>query len=68
MDTTKRGESVALFAESLGLSRAYIYRSIKAGHGPNITKIGRRTVVLREDAEQYVKTLRQRNAGRNLAD
>jgi predicted DNA-binding transcriptional regulator AlpA len=33
------------FASEIGVSRAYLYRLIKNGRGPRVTKIGRKSVI-----------------------
>ncbi len=45
--------SVADFCHAHGISRALFYKLLREGHGPRVMKVGRRTLISREAAEQW---------------
>jgi excisionase family DNA binding protein len=47
--------SIAEAAQLLGVSRSYLYAEISAGRGPQILKLGRRTLVRRISLEQWLE-------------
>jgi predicted DNA-binding transcriptional regulator AlpA len=55
--TTVAAQSVTDAAESAGISRSLLYRLIAEGKGPRVRKIGRRSVVLVEDRDSWLRSL-----------
>jgi predicted DNA-binding transcriptional regulator AlpA len=47
--------SIPEFAARHGLSRSHLYEVIKAGDGPSIMKVGRRSLISREAAAAWRK-------------
>ncbi len=45
--------SVADFCGAHGISRALFYKLLREGRGPRVMKVGRRTLISREAAEQW---------------
>ncbi len=45
--------SVADFCRAHGISRALFYKLLREGHGPRVMKVGRRTLISREAAEDW---------------
>ncbi len=45
--------SVADFCRAHGISRALFYKLLREGRGPRVMKVGRRTLISREAAEQW---------------
>jgi excisionase family DNA binding protein len=43
------------FCAACGISRATLYRAVKAGTGPRITKIGGRTLIRVSSAEEWAE-------------
>jgi len=43
------------FCAACGISRATLYRAVKAGTGPRITKIGGRTLIRAETAREWAE-------------
>jgi hypothetical protein len=54
--------SIAELSAATSISRSVLYEHAKGGEATlRFTKVGRRTVVLREDAEAWLRALRQQN-------
>jgi excisionase family DNA binding protein len=51
--------SVLNFCHAHGISRGTLYKLIKEGHGPAIAKIGRRTLISCEAAEEWRRRMEQ---------
>lgn len=49
--------SVKRFCEMFGISRSFFYKMLKEGKGPQIMKIGKRTLVSSEAAEEWQKKM-----------
>ncbi len=49
--------SVAQFCSTYAVSRAILYQLLKAGAGPAIFKLGRKTLISREAAEAWRRGL-----------
>ncbi len=49
----KAAFSVADFCREHGISRAFFYKLLLEGCGPRVMKVGRRTLISREAAEQW---------------
>lgn len=47
-------------AKAIGISRAMLYKSFKNNTGPKVTKIGRRSVILRPDLFEWFDSLRNK--------
>ena len=45
--------SVSDFCGAHGISRALLYKLLRDGRGPRIMKVGRRTLISREAAEEW---------------
>jgi excisionase family DNA binding protein len=56
-----RAYSIAQLARRLSVSRSWLYQEIGAGR-LRITKFGRRTVVLQDDARQWLSALQEKEA------
>ena len=52
--SAKLAFSVPELCMALGIGRATLYQHIKRGEGPRITKIGSRSVILREDVDAWL--------------
>jgi hypothetical protein len=55
-------------AEAANLSRAQIHRFIIEGRGPRFRKAGRRTIILRSDLEEWLRTLPVIDSGGDCCD
>jgi predicted DNA-binding transcriptional regulator AlpA len=53
MDPQTQALSVAQFCAAHNLSRATFYNLLKAGHGPVIMKVGKRTLISVEAAQRW---------------
>ena len=53
--------SVSEFACQHGISRALFYKLLQAGQGPRIIKVGKRTLITNEAAEEWRRS-RERTA------
>lgn len=51
--------SIPELAASIGISRSKIYEMIANGEGPPVVKLGRRAIVLVEDAATWIAGLRR---------
>ena len=40
-----------------GISRSYFYNEVKAGRGPVLTKAGRRTLIMHESLDTWLRSL-----------
>ena len=49
----KKAYTVSEFCEAYHISRSKFYEMRKAGHGPRIMKVGRRTLISYEAAEEW---------------
>lgn len=49
--------SVAEFCDAYGIQRTFLYKLLKAGKGPRIMKVGRRTYISREAADEWRRSL-----------
>jgi len=49
-------------AKQVGISRTQLYRCVKEGRGPRITRIGGRTLILCRDLEAWLLGLRAETA------
>lgn len=45
-------------AKNAGISRAQLYNFIKEGNGPKVTKLNRRSVILTEDLQEWLRSMR----------
>lgn len=52
------GKSISKSAEQIDVGRSTIYKAIKEGWGPKITKIGRRSIIQTEDLQDWLRALR----------
>lgn len=52
--------SVPQFCRAFGIKRGLFYRLVKEGYGPKILKIGKRTLVRREEAERWAMQMESR--------
>ena len=55
-------DSVESFCEKNRISRAYLYKILKQGKGPVVRKIGRRSLITREDSAAWRAALPVRKA------
>ena len=55
--------SVREFATAHGISRAQVYRLVRAGVGPRLVKVGRRTLISEDAARDWREALERREAG-----
>ena len=63
MDTSlKQFLNVSDFCESHGISRGHFYRLLKDGLGPDIVKIGKRTLISVESAARWRRRMEQQSA------
>jgi len=53
MDNSIQCYSVREFCALLGVSRAHFYNILRAGQGPRVMKIGRRTVISSEAVREW---------------
>lgn len=58
MSDTKLAHGMVEAAEQAGISRAQLYIYIRNNVGPRVTKIGRRSVILHEDLQAWLRGLR----------
>ena len=56
--------TVEHFCEAHAISRATLYALLKRGDGPQIMKIGRRTLISVEAAEAWRRRMEERTAAR----
>lgn len=61
MTQPQTAQSVNDFCKMNGISKSFFYKLQRQGKGPRIMKIGRRTLVSAEAAEEWRKTL-EKNA------
>ncbi|WP_422369085.1 helix-turn-helix transcriptional regulator [Pelagibius sp.] len=54
--------SVPETCQVLGISRAALYKTIQAGDGPTVTKIGRRTLFRETSLERWMAEQEDRNS------
>lgn len=59
MHTNSKAQSVDQFCIAHGLSKSMFYKLLKAGNAPRIMKVGRRTLISFEAAEEWRKNLEQ---------
>jgi predicted DNA-binding transcriptional regulator AlpA len=52
-------QSIPAFCSDNGISRSLLYRLVKEGRGPRLTKISRRTLISAEAAEQWRRRMEQ---------
>lgn len=55
----KSALTVDEFARQHSISRGYVYKLIAEGRGPRLMKVGRRTLVSREAAEEWRRQMEQ---------
>jgi len=60
----KLAYSIAELAEAAGVGRSFIYEEVKVGR-LQLKKAGRRSLVLRADAESWLGALPKRDAARS---
>lgn len=56
--------SVAQFCAAYSVSRAKLYQILKAGTGPATFKLGRKTLISREAAEKWLRTIESAGSAR----
>lgn len=56
MESEKLAYSVLEFAKATGLSKTFLYEQIKTGQGPRLTRVGRRTLITVEDAQNWLRS------------
>ena len=54
----KKNISIQEFCKLFGISRSTFYKLITENTGPKLTKIGRRTIIMGEDIEEWKLTLK----------
>jgi len=54
--------TVTQFADAHSVSRTHVYALIKAGKGPRLMKVGRRTLISAEAAADWRRQLEQETA------
>jgi excisionase family DNA binding protein len=47
--------SVPAAAKRLGISRSHLYELIRAGKGPRVTRLGRRTLITEQELERWIR-------------
>lgn len=62
MEQSKVAYTVEEFCTLYGIGRSFAYEEMKAGH-LRIRKAGRRTLILRVDAEAWLSSLPEASAG-----
>jgi predicted DNA-binding transcriptional regulator AlpA len=56
--------SVREFCEAHNLSRALFYKLLSQGKGPRLSKVGRRTLIMTEDAADWRRRIAEETAER----
>jgi excisionase family DNA binding protein len=51
----RRAFTIEEFCKSYGISRALYYKLLKSGHGPRIAKIGSKTLISDEAADEWLR-------------
>jgi excisionase family DNA binding protein len=49
--------SVSEFCQQSGISRALFYKLVREGNGPRIMKVGRRTLISGQAAEEWQRAM-----------
>lgn len=62
MNAHTKAQDVNTFCETYGISRSMFYKLQRQGKGPRLLKIGKRTLVTIEAAEQWQQDMEQANA------
>ncbi|WP_080901188.1 MULTISPECIES: helix-turn-helix transcriptional regulator [Rhodopseudomonas] len=57
MSTSIAAQSIEDTAAAAGISRSTLYRLVKEGRGPRMTRIGHRRVVLISDRDVWLRSL-----------
>lgn len=62
MHIEKHAFSVPEFCAAYSIGRAKLYRMLKAGEGPRIMKVGRKTIISKEAAEEWRRNIEEKTA------
>jgi predicted DNA-binding transcriptional regulator AlpA len=57
MSAAIAAQSIAETATASGISRSMLYALIREGRGPRVVKIKKRSIVLIEDRDQWLRSL-----------
>lgn len=52
-DASKEALTIEQFARAHSISRGHVYNLIRKGHGPRLMRVGKRTLVSKEAAEEW---------------
>jgi predicted DNA-binding transcriptional regulator AlpA len=61
MTTTANAQSVSDFCRTYGISRSMFYKLSRAGKGPRLMKIGRRTLISAQAASEWQRQIETAN-------
>ena len=62
MDTTSKAFDVNSFCEKYGISQAFFYKLKRNGKAPRIMKVGTRTIITAEAADEWQREMEQSEA------
>lgn len=57
MHIEKQAFSIPEFCAAYSVGRAKLYRMMKAGEGPRIMKVGRKTIISKEAADEWRRNI-----------
>lgn len=60
MTVPSKVQSVDEFCEAYGLSKSMFYKLLRTGKAPRIMKVGRRTLISFEAAEEWQRSVEQK--------